>query len=888
MASKYVYFFGGDKTEGDASMKMSLGGKGANLAEMAKIGIPVPPGFTITCQACSEYRMLGTFPEGVMDEVREKTRMIEEVTGRAFGGIEKPLLLSVRSGAPISMPGMMDTVLNLGLSSKTVEAMMDGGRDGRFVYDSYRRLIQMFGNVVMGIAHDAFESILLQLRREVGAERDIDLTAEHLEELIRRYREKYREKIGEEFPEDPAFQLEQTIRAVFDSWDNQRAVTYRKLNNIPDDLCTAVNVQMMVFGNMAERSGTGVAFTRHPATGEDVFYGEYLMNAQGEDVVAGIRTPQPLNDINRIHENQQTLEELMPEVYKELEQIRLKLDRHFADMQDLEFTIEEGKLYILQTRSGKRTALAAVKIALDYLDKGMIDEKTALSRIETTFIDQLLHPRIDPATSYSVAAVGLPAAPGAAVGQAVLDAETAERWASGGKKVILVRNETTPEDIGGMNAAQGILTALGGMTSHAALVARGMGKPCIVGCSAIHINLDSRTVKIGEARIKEGDFLTLAVGEKGEVVLGELPLVEAGFDESFIRLLGIADRHRRLRVRANAETVKDTKQAREFGAEGIGLCRTEHMFFEGDRIVAFRRMILAPTERQRRTALDQLLPLQQADFEGIFEVMDGLPVTIRLLDPPLHEFLPHLREEMGEVSQVLGVTVEDLKEKVESLRELNPMLGHRGCRLCITFPEICEMQTRAIIGAAINVKRRGIDVRPEIMVPLVGHVNEFVHLERVIREVADEMMKSSGVELEYLLGTMIEVPRAALTADEIAARAEFFSFGTNDLTQMGFGFSRDDIGSFLPDYLRKEILPVDPFQELDRDGIGKLVEMACRLGREARPDLKLGICGEHGGDPSSIEFCHRVGLDYVSCSPFRVPIARLAAAQAAIKEQEEK
>jgi pyruvate,orthophosphate dikinase len=884
MATKYVYFFGGGKTDGDASMKALLGGKGANLAEMAKLDLPVPPGFTITCQACREYRQSKTFPDSMMDQVKENTKMIEAVTGRTFGGDGGPLLLSVRSGAPISMPGMMDTVLNLGITPQTIEALVAEGRDRRFANDSYRRLIQMFGNVVMDIEHSAFEVILEQLRREVGAERDIDLNAEHLGELITRYKEAYRDNTGDDFPDDPSFQLERTIHAVFDSWDNQRAVTYRKLNNIPDDLCTAVNVQTMVFGNLGERSGTGVAFTRHPATGEDVFYGEYLMNAQGEDVVAGIRTPQPLNEVNKVNDTQETLEGLMPDIYHELEEVRSSLDRHFADMQDLEFTIQDGKLFILQTRSGKRTAQAAMKIALDYLDKDMIDEKTALMRIETTYIDQLLHPGIDPEVEYEVASTGLPAAPGAAVGQVVFDAETAEKWASAGKKVILVRNETTPEDIGGMNAAQGILTALGGMTSHAALVARGMGKPCVVGCSDLRINIRERTATLGNATIREGDSLTLAIGERGEVVLGELPLVEAAFDKDFIRLLDVADKHRRLKVRANADTVRDSKQARDFGAEGIGLCRTEHMFFQDDRILAFRRMILASTERERRAALDQLLPLQQGDFEGIFEVMDGLPVTIRLLDPPLHEFLPHEKAEMEEVAGVLPVSVDVLEEKVDSLRELNPMLGHRGCRLCITYPEVCEMQTRAIIGAAINVKGRGVDVRPEIMVPLVGHVNEFVNLEQLIRKTADELIAGAGGGIDYAVGTMIEVPRAALTADEIGRVAEFFSFGTNDLTQMGFGFSRDDIGSFLPDYLRKEILPVDPFQQLDRDGVGKLVEMACRLGREARPDLKVGICGEHGGDPASIEFCHKVGLDYVSCSPFRVPIARLAAAQASIKE----
>ena len=881
---KYVYFFGGGTAEGDATMKMELGGKGANLAEMTNLGIPVPAGFTITTTACKEYQKNGTFPESLIDEVHEHMFRLEEKMGRTFGGSCNPLLVSVRSGAPISMPGMMDTVLNLGLNEITLGAIAAGASDPRFVYDSYRRFIQMFGNVVEGIKHEVFEEILTELKSSRGILLDTDLTTDDLKELIKRYKEVYQQRLGEPFPMKVWDQLSETIRAVFDSWNNPRAVTFRKLNNLGEDMGTAVNVQAMVFGNLNNNSATGVAFTRHPATGENVFYGEYLVNAQGEDVVAGIRTPQPINEVNKVSENQVTLESLMPEIYNQLVEIRDKLDAHYRDMQDIEFTIQDGRLFMLQTRSGKRTANAAVKIALDYMDSGLIAEEEALMRVETTFIDQLLHPQLDPSAEFEAIATGLPAGPGAAVGQAVFDAATAEGWASKKKKVILIRNETTPDDIGGMNASQGILTARGGMTSHAALVARGMGKTCIVGCSDMKIDFRARTATIGKAEIKEGDWITLAVGQKGNVILGQMPLIDPQFTGDFGRILALADKHRRLKVRANADTPNDAQQAREFGAEGIGLCRTEHMFF-GERLPKMLKMILAKDEMARQAALDELLPLQREDFEGIFEAMDGLPVTIRLLDPPLHEFLPQNDKEIKELAKQIGITHQELKTKAGSLRELNPMLGHRGCRLSITYPRIAEMQVAGIIGAACECQKRGIEAIPEIMVPLVGHVNELRYLKDIIQRVAEKAMSTHGAQVDYSVGTMIEIPRAAVTAGEIALEAEFFSFGTNDLTQMGFGFSRDDIGSFLPDYLEKGILPKDPFQALDRSGIGSLVEWACTKGREKRPNLKLGICGEHGGDPDSIDFCHRVGLDYVSCSPFRVPIARLAAAQAVIREK---
>jgi len=753
---KYVYYFGDGKAEGDAKMKMELGGKGANLAEMSNLGIPVPPGLTISTTACKEYQRSGGFPAGMMDEVRENVSKVEASMERTFGRGPKPLLFSVRSGAPVSMPGMMDTVLNLGLTETTIKALADETDNPRFVYDSYRRLIHMFGDVVMGIKKEYFEEILTALKQEKGVQYDTDLSAEDLLELIARYKTLYKEKLGEDFPDDPWDQLERGIRAVFDSWNTPRAVKYRQLNNLSEEMGTAVNVQAMVFGNLNDNSATGVAFTRNPATGDDAFYGEYLVNAQGEDVVAGIRTPQPINEANKVSDDQTTLESIMPEIYKQLVEIRDKLDEHYRDMQDIEFTIQDGRLYMLQTRAGKRTANAAVKIALDYLDAGMISEEEALMRVETTFIDQLLHPQLDPDTEYEVVATGLPAGPGAAVGQVAFDAATAEVWAQQGKKVILVRNETTPDDIGGMDASQGILTALGGMTSHAALVARGMGKTCIVGCGALKIDLQSRTATINGNELKEGDWLTLAVGNRGEVILGQLPLVDPQFTGAFGRILELADKHRRLRIRTNADTPKDSRQAREFGAEGIGLTRTEHMFFDEDRIPKMQQMILAEDEKVRRAALDQLRPLQQGDFEGIFEAMDGLPVTIRLLDPPLHEFLPHLDEDdkIAELAQMMGASAEQVKKKISDLHELNPMLGHRGCRLSITYPEIAEMQAAAIIGAACACKKRGIDAKPEIMVPLIGHVNELSYLEQIIRRVAKEEMAAAGVEVEYQVGTM--------------------------------------------------------------------------------------------------------------------------------------
>jgi pyruvate,orthophosphate dikinase len=884
---KYVYYFGEGKAEGDAKMKMELGGKGANLAEMSNLGIPVPPGLTISTTACKEYQKTGKFPAGMMDEVRQHVARVEKAMGRTFGSGPKPLLFSVRSGAPVSMPGMMDTVLNLGLNDETIKALIKETGNERFVYDSYRRLIHMFGDVVMGVHKEHFEHILTSLKKKKRAKFDTDLSAGDLKELITLYKKLYKQKLREEFPQDPWDQLEKGIRAVFDSWNTPRAVTYRKLNNITEEMGTAVNAQTMVFGNLNNNSATGVAFTRNPATGENVFYGEYLVNAQGEDVVAGIRTPQPVNSINKVDKTQVTLEKLMPGVYKELVAIRDTLDKHYREMQDIEFTIQDGRLYMLQTRSGKRTANAAVKIAMDYLDAGMITEEDALMRIDTTFIDQLLHPQLDPKAKYTSVATGLPAGPGAAVGRAVFDAATAEKWAAKKEKVVLVRNETTPDDIGGMNASQGILTALGGMTSHAALVARGMGKTCIVGCSALKIDFKTRKATIGKHSLKEGDWITLAVGNKGEVIIGKLPLVDPKFSGDFGRILELADKHRRLNIRTNADTPKDARQAREFGAEGIGLTRTEHMFFEENRIPKMQTMILADNEADRRKALAKLRPLQQGDFEGIFKAMNGLPVTIRLLDPPLHEFVPHFdeKQKIAALAKDIGITPAELKKKIAALHELNPMLGHRGCRLTITYPEIAEMQTAAIIGAACKCRKRDIEAIPEIMVPLIGHVNELKYLEQIIRRVADETIKKHGVELHYMVGTMIEIPRAALTADKVAEVAEFFSFGTNDLTQMTFGFSRDDIGSFLPEYLEKNVLPKDPFQTLDQNGVGILIDMACRKGRETRPKLKLGICGEHGGDPASIDFCHRVGLNYVSCSPFRVPIARLAAAQAAIREK---
>ncbi|RKY03888.1 MAG: pyruvate, phosphate dikinase [Spirochaetes bacterium] len=874
---KYVYFFGGGKAEGRADMKDILGGKGANLAEMTNLGIPVPPGFTISAEVCDYYYKHGEkYPEGLEEEVESHLKRLEETTGKKFGDKENPLLVSVRSGAAISMPGMMDTVLNLGLNDEVVEGVARLTNNERFAWDSYRRFIQMFGNVVMGIDHDKFEKVLEAQKKKKGVTLDTELDTDDLKEVVKQYKKLYKEETGEDFPQEPKEQLWKAINAVFGSWNNERAIKYREINEIKGLLGTAVNVQTMVFGNMGNDSGTGVAFSRNPSTGEKKFYGEFLMNAQGEDVVAGIRTPETLEDMKRD----------MPEIYEQLSEIKDKLEKHYKDMQDMEFTIEKGKLYMLQTRTGKRTAQAAVKIAVDMVKEGLIDKETAIMRVSPNQLDQLLHPMIDPKAKVEVIAKGLPASPGAAVGQIVFTAQEAEEEAAKGKDVILVRVETSPEDIGGMNAAQGILTARGGMTSHAAVVARGMGKCCVVGCSDVHI-MNENECEISGIKFKKGDWITLN-GTTGDVIKGKVELVEPEPTGDFAELMQWADDIRRLRVRTNADTPKDAKNARRLGAEGIGLCRTEHMFFEGNRIDAVREMILAEDVEGRKKALAKLLPMQQGDFEGIFKEMDGLPVTIRLLDPPLHELLPKKNDEIEAHAKDMGVSVETLKKKVESLTEFNPMLGHRGCRLGITYPEIYEMQVEAIIRAACNMKKKGVVVEPEIMIPLVGTVKELSILRDLTEKTADRVIKEEGAEVKYLVGTMIEIPRAALVADKIAEVGEFFSFGTNDLTQMTFGYSRDDAGVFLPEYINKGILEKDPFQVLDQEGVGQLIQMGIERGRKTRPRLKVGICGEHGGEPSSVEFCHRVGMDYVSCSPFRVPIARLAAAQAVVREKQSK
>ena len=881
---KYVYFFGRGDSEGNASMKELLGGKGANLAEMARLGIPVPSGFTISTEVCRYFGEHDSdYPPGLREEVEGALQRLEMLTGKSFGSQEKPLLLSVRSGAAVSMPGMMDTVLNLGLTDETVQGLIEKTGNERFAYDSYRRLIQMYGDVVMGLKSqsesgpDPFEALLDEIKVQKGIELDTDLSPEDLMKLTESFKTVIEEHLGEAFPQDPMEQLWGAITAVFRSWNNPRAIKYRELNRIHGLIGTAVNVQAMVFGNMGERCGTGVAFTRNPATGENAFYGEYLMNAQGEDVVAGIRTPQPI----------ETLKDVMPKAYDELLSIRETLEDHYRDMQDVEFTIENDQLYMLQTRAGKRTAAAAVRIAVEMAQEGTITKEEAISRVAPAQMDQLLHPTFDPAAegTATVLTHGLPASPGAASGEVVFSAEAAEAAVSEGKKVILVRIETSPEDIGGMNAAEGILTARGGMTSHAAVVARGMGKCCVAGAGEISIDYTAETFTVAGKVVKVGEAISLN-GSIGAVYLGEIPTVEPELSGNFGTLLEWADAMRRLGVRANADTPHDATTAVKFGAEGIGLCRTEHMFFEGDRVTAVREMILAEDEAGRRAALEKLLPIQRGDFEGIFRAMEGRPVTVRLLDPPLHEFLPHDEEGQGEVAKAMGISVERVREKVASLHEFNPMLGHRGCRLGITYPEISEMQVRAIMEAACNVLDKGIDIHPEIMIPLVGHVKELALQRELARCTAEDVLKERGKTKEtvpYLIGTMIEVPRAAVTADEIAQEAEFFSFGTNDLTQMGCGFSRDDAGRFLKEYVAKGIYEQDPFQVLDQSGVGKLVEIACQLGRQVRPDIKLGICGEHGGDPSSIHFCHATGLDYVSCSPYRVPIARLAAAQASLE-----
>jgi pyruvate,orthophosphate dikinase len=900
--AKRVYTFGKGINEGTAGMKNLLGGKGANLAEMSSLGIPVPAGFTITTEVCGEfYKNNKQLPPGLDREVEAALKKVEKVMGATFGDPKNPLLLSVRSGARVSMPGMMDTVLNLGLNDETVEGIIRKSGNERFGWDSYRRFVQMYGDVVMGLkpedkdAHDPFEEVMDELKAEKGIKADLDMTVEDLKELVRRYKNLILEKLGKEFPSDPKEQLWGAIGAVFMSWNTARAVLYRKMNGFDDSWGTAVNVQAMVFGNRGENCATGVAFTRDPATGENLFYGEYLINAQGEDVVAGIRTPQQVTiegskrwaKDNNVSEEERaakypSLEEYMPAAYEDLVKVYKKLERHYKEMQDIEFTIQDQKLWMLQTRTGKRTAAAAVKIAVDMVNEKLIDKKTALLRIDPSSLDQLLHPTFDPSATRNVITKGLPASPGAGTGRVVFNADDAEEWNKRGEKVILVRIETSPEDLKGMTAAQGILTARGGMTSHAAVVARGMGKCCVSGCGDLDISYSQKTIKIKDIVIKEGDYISLD-GSTGEVMLGEVKTIPAELSGNFGVIMQWADEAKKLGIRTNADTPHDAAVARNFGAQGIGLCRTEHMFFEGDRIKAVREMILADNLEGRKKALAKLLPMQREDFYGILKAMEGYGVTIRLLDPPLHEFVPHEEASQREMAEELGISIEAVKAKVESLHEFNPMLGHRGCRLGITYPEITEMQARAIFEAACQLVKEGVDAKPEVMVPLVGTVKELTSQKSLIVAIAEKVMEETGVKVDYTVGTMIEVPRAAVTADEIAKEAAFFSFGTNDLTQMTFGYSRDDAGKFLPEYVAKKILPVDPFRVLDRDGVGQLIQMAVTKGRGVNPKLKVGICGEHGGEPSSIEFCHLTGLDYVSCSPFRVPIARLAAAQAALK-----
>ncbi len=928
MAKKFVYFFGSGKAEGNAGMKNLLGGKGANLAEMSSIGIPVPPGFTITTEVCKIYYDNNKkYPSGLKEQIESNLKKLEKAANKKFGDKNNPLLVSVRSGAAVSMPGMMDTILNLGLNDEAVEGLARLTNNPRFAWDSYRRFIQMFGDVAMGVPHHAFEHELEEIKRSIAKKkgvRDADslmqealnrevpdtaLDVDDLKSLVRRYKDIYKKYTHQDFPSDPKKQLMIAIDAVFGSWNNERAIAYREINNIKGLLGTAVNVQMMVFGNMGDDSGTGVGFTRNPSTGDNHLYGEFLMNAQGEDVVAGIRTPLPIDGLKKKNKK----------VYEELQAIRKKLEKHYKDMQDFEFTIEKGKLYMLQTRVGKRTAQAAIKIAVDMVKEGLISREEALTRIKPAQIDQLLHPTFDEAEEKKAKVFsksGLPASPGAAMGQAVFTAKDAEEWAKEGKDAILCRLETSPEDIRGMNAAKGILTARGGMTSHAAVVARGMGKCCVAGCGDIVMDEKNKEMRAQDLTIREGDWISLN-GSKGIVYVGKIKLISPRVSGPFGTLMKWADSIRKLGVRTNADTPHDTKVAVEFGAEGIGLCRTEHMFFEGKRITSFRKMILAaPEVRALREAIEQekdakkieelkeklreplgqymnalkeLLPLQRGDFEGIFKELKGRPCTIRLLDPPLHEFLPHDRSGQEELANAMGVSLEKVRDTVEGLKELNPMLGHRGCRLGITYPEITQMQTRAIIEAALNIyKKKKVKVKPEIMVPLVGNVRELQLQKEVITRTIEEVKKERRLKklpFDVKIGTMIEVPRAAVTADEIAKVAEFFSFGTNDLTQMGCGFSRDDAGKFLGDYVKLGIYKEDPFQSLDTLGVGKMVEMAVTLGRKARRDIKLGICGEHGGDPASVKFCHKVGLTYVSCSPFRVPIARLSAAQAVIEEK---
>ena len=874
MAKKWVYLF----TEGNADMRELLGGKGANLAEMTNLGLPVPQGFTITTEACTQYYEDGrTINEEITGQIMEYISKMEEITGKKFGDKENPLLVSVRSGARASMPGMMDTILNLGLNEEVVEVLSRKSGNPRWAWDCYRRFIQMFSDVVMEVGKKYFEELIDKMKLEKGVTQDVELTAEDLKELANQFKAEYFSKIGQQFPDDPKEQLMEAIKAVFRSWDNPRANVYRRDNDIPYSWGTAVNVQMMAFGNMGDTSGTGVAFTRNPATGEKKLMGEFLMNAQGEDVVAGVRTPQKIDQLQKV----------MPEVYKQFTDICSKLEKHYRDMQDMEFTIEDKKLYMLQTRNGKRTAQAALKIACDLVDEGMRSEQEAVLMIDPRNLDTLLHPQFNKDALVKAERIGkaLGAAPGAASGKIVFTAEDAKEWAARGEKVVLVRLETSPEDIEGMKAAQGILTARGGMTSHAAVVARGMGSCCVSGCSDIIMNEAKKTFKLGGKTYHEGDVISFD-GTTGEIYDGAIATEEATIAGEFGRIMEWADKYRKLRVRTNADTPTDARKARELGAEGIGLCRTEHMFFSGNRIDAFREMICSDTREEREEALEKILPLQQSDFEKLIRSMDGHPVTIRFLDPPLHEFVPTEKEDIEKLAKVKGKSVEDIEEIIENLKEFNPMMGHRGCRLTVTYPEIAVMQAKAIIRAAIKVQREHIDwkVVPEIMIPLTGDVKEFRFVKKIVIETAAKEIVAAGMNLKYEIGTMIEIPRAALTADEIATEAEFFCFGTNDLTQMTYGFSRDDAGKFLEAYYKAKIFENDPFAKIDQSGVGQLMEIAIEKGKGVRPALHCGICGEHGGDPSSVEYCHQIGLDYVSCSPFRVPIARLAAAQAAIKD----
>jgi pyruvate,orthophosphate dikinase len=881
-AAQKVFVFGDGAADGDHSMKVLLGGKGADLAEMSRIGLPVPPGFTISTACCAySSENGGAWPDGLDTDVRAGIKHVERLMQTGFGDADNPLLVSVRSGAAVSMPGMMDTVLNLGLNDQAVEGLARRSDNARFAYDAYRRFIDMFGDVVMGVRHEHFEDAMTALKEDRDVVEDVDLTGDDLKELVDRYKSIYRQHTGSMFPDDPFEQLTLSSNAVFGSWNSDRALKYRAINRIGGLIGTAVNVQAMVYGNMGSNSGTGVLFTRDPSTGDPKLYGEFLVDAQGEDVVAGIRTPKTL----------ERMPDHFPQAYTELVETTQRLERHFEDMQDIEFTLQDGKLFLLQTRNGKRTGRAAVRIAVDMVGEGLVDKAAAVGRlVKPAHIEQLLHPRFRSVDAYRAAgrviAKGLPASPGAAVGQVVFSAEDAEAAMAEGSKTILVRHETSPEDVGGMHAAQGILTSRGGMTSHAAVVARGWGKPCIAGCGDVIIDYKAKTLSNGTVVIHESDWISIN-GSTGEVVAGSEYLVEAKLPGDFAEFLSWVDEFRVMKVRANADSPVDATAAREFGAQGIGLCRTEHMFFDGHRIRAVREMILADDLAGRRRALAKLLPYQKADFLGIFRAMDGLPVTVRLLDPPLHEFLPHGRAEQKEMAREMNVSVETVKTKVDSLDEFNPMLGHRGCRLGVSYPEITEMQTRAILEAAVELKAEGVEVRPEIMVPLIGTVAEFRDQKAVIRRTADAVFAERGMSIDYLVGTMIEIPRAALTADQIATEAEFFSFGTNDLTQMTFGYSRDDAGSFLPQYLDAKILPEDPFQSIDVAGVGQLVRLGTERGRSARESLKVGICGEHGGDPASVTFFHQVGLDYVSCSPFRVPVARLAAAQAQLASQVE-